>query len=127
VVTCFHCGEPVGSDDRWQAEIDGASVHFCCAGCRAVAQTIRAAGLTSFYARRDEPVATTATADPGAFDDEAADGAVVSAGGTLCEAALLVDGLRCGACVWLVESWLARQPGVLDVRVNFATRRARVR
>ncbi len=44
-----------------------------------------------------------------------------------CEAALLVEGMHCGACVWLVESWLARQPGIVEARVNFATRRARVR
>jgi Cu2+-exporting ATPase len=62
-----------------------------------------------------------------ALDDEAVAGAIAAADGTLCEAALLLDGLRCGACVWLVETWLARQPGVLDASVNFATRRARVR
>jgi Cu2+-exporting ATPase len=126
-VTCFHCGEPVPGEDRWQAEIDGATARFCCAGCRAVAQTIHAAGLTSFYVRRDAPVTTPATDHDGTFEDEAFASAVVSAGGTVCEAALLIDGVRCGACVWLVESWLARQPGVLDASVNFATRRARVR
>src|SRR6185369_10428331 len=44
-----------------------------------------------------------------------------------CETALLVEGLHCGACVWLIESWLRRQPGIVDAQVNFATRRARVR
>jgi Cu2+-exporting ATPase len=34
-----------------------------------------------------------------------------------------VDGLQCGACVWLIESVLAREPDVLQGRVNLTTRR----
>jgi Cu2+-exporting ATPase len=41
--------------------------------------------------------------------------------------ALLVEGVRCGACVWLFESWLSRQRGIASAGLNFATRRARVR
>ena len=43
------------------------------------------------------------------------------------EAALLIEGLVCPACVWLNEQTVARIPGVVDVGINFATRRARVR
>ena len=43
-----------------------------------------------------------------------------------CEISLLLEGIHCGACIWLIESWLARQPGVALASVNFATRRARV-
>jgi Cu2+-exporting ATPase len=41
--------------------------------------------------------------------------------------ALLVEGVRCGACVWLFESWLSRQRGIASASLNFATRRASVR
>ena len=50
---CFHCGEPNPAGARWHAAIDGVEASFCCAGCMAVAQTIRAAGLETFYERRD--------------------------------------------------------------------------
>ncbi|HET7401642.1 MAG TPA: cation-translocating P-type ATPase, partial [Usitatibacter sp.] len=43
------------------------------------------------------------------------------------EADLLLDGLRCAACAWLVEKSLARVAGVTAARVNYATRRASVR
>ena len=36
---------------------------------------------------------------------------------------LMVDGLQCAACVWLIESVLAHQPGVESARVNMTTRR----
>jgi len=36
---------------------------------------------------------------------------------------MMVDGLHCAACVWLIESVLSRQPGVVSARVNMTTRR----
>ena len=39
---------------------------------------------------------------------------------------LAVDGLQCGACVWLIEQVLAREPGLLQGRVNMTTRRLRL-
>jgi len=41
------------------------------------------------------------------------------------ELSLAVDGLQCGACVWLIEQVLAREPMVLQGRVNMTTRRLR--
>ncbi len=43
------------------------------------------------------------------------------------ETSLLVEGLHCGACVELIERWLARQPGVAEAGVNLMTRRMTVR
>jgi Cu2+-exporting ATPase len=43
------------------------------------------------------------------------------------EAALILEGITCAACVWLNEAHIARQPGVTAVDINYATRRARVR
>jgi Cu2+-exporting ATPase len=43
------------------------------------------------------------------------------------EAALILEGITCSACVWLNEQHIARQPGVTAVDINYATRRARVR
>src|SRR5690349_25127400 len=97
---CFHCGEANPPRSSWRAEFDGKSERFCCAGCLAVAQTIRAAGLSSFYALREQPSAP-APDDAGAAsesDDAAvADMARDVAGGCR-EVPLLLDGLRCGAC-----------------------------
>jgi len=43
------------------------------------------------------------------------------------ELPLLVEGIHCGACVWLIESVLARLPGVIEARVNMTTKRLRLR
>ncbi|HAI28874.1 MAG TPA: heavy metal translocating P-type ATPase, partial [Thalassospira sp.] len=39
---------------------------------------------------------------------------------------LMVDGIHCAACVWLIETLLQRNPTVLQARVNMTTRRLRL-
>ena len=125
---CFHCGDVNPPAARWRAVVDGEEHAFCCAGCMAVAQTIRAAGLSAFYERRDAPAASLPRdgADE-SFDAAASEAVVAPVDAVQGETALLIEGLRCGACVWLIETWLARQAGVCSASVNLATSRARVR
>ncbi len=40
---------------------------------------------------------------------------------------LLVDGIHCSACVWLIERGLQREPGVLSAEVNLAGKRVHLR
>jgi len=126
---CFHCGEANPSRSNWRADIDGRSERFCCAGCLAVAQTIRAAGLSTFYALREEAEPQARNEAPTVSDVPRAHVADVARdiGNGLREMSLLLDGIHCGACVWLIETWLMQQPGIREASVNFATRRARVR
>jgi Cu2+-exporting ATPase len=129
---CFHCGLPNPHPARWRAVIGGAERAFCCAGCRGIAETIHAAGLDAFYARRtevaDRPVDDAATTDEWSrWDDVAREqGLLRDAGDGLREISLLLEGIHCGACIWLIESWLGRAPGVARAQVNYATRRALV-
>ena len=129
VEACWHCGAAVPPRTRWRAPVAGEERAFCCAGCLAVARTIAGAGLDRYYLSRSGPLppALDGGERPVAWNAAAAAAGLVR---TLPdgrrEASLLLDGLTCGACVWLVESWLAREPGVVEAGVNFATRRARV-
>jgi Cu2+-exporting ATPase len=125
---CFHCGEPNPPHASWRASVDGADATFCCAGCLAVAQTIGAAGLSSFYALRARECAPQRYLDARpAQPGDAVAAWIRPADGGLSDVALLLDGMRCGACVWLLEMFLQRQPGVRSATVNFATRRATLR
>jgi Cu2+-exporting ATPase len=116
---CAHCGLPAPAGRR-----------FCCPGCEAAYGIIQTMGLGRYYrqrvlaaearAPRPEPCERRdldhyVTAHP-ARDGQ--DGQ--------CELTLAVDGLQCGACVWLIESVLAREPGVEVGRVNMTTRRLRL-
>src|SRR5262245_14494795 len=128
--TCFHCGLPVAPRGRGTRFLDGAWRSFCCAGCEAVAQAIVGQGLGDYYRFREAP--TGRRADPGAqfdgYDDLAFQASFVreAPDGTR-EALLLLEGVRCSACVWLNEQTLRNLPGVAAAAVNYATRRALVR
>jgi Cu2+-exporting ATPase len=68
------------------------------------------------------------SSDHAAYDDSAFQASFVVAGADgYREAALLLEGVRCSACVWLNEQVIGRLPGVAGVSINYATRRAQVR
>jgi Cu2+-exporting ATPase len=126
---CWHCGLPNAPGAPWRLVVAGVERHFCCAGCRGIAQVIDAAGLDAFYARRDIcDVVGREPLPPSRNDVAAAAASVVTRGADgHAEVSLLLEGIHCAACVWLIETWLQRQPGIVAAHVNFATRRAEVR
>ena len=131
-LVCFHCGQDVLEPGRWRIEIDGAAREMCCAGCEAVARAIVDAGMTDYYRRRAGP-ASGPNAVPeelaglALYDEPEVQSRFVREGEGSLETTLLLEGLRCGACVWLIERTLAAQPGVTQASVNFATERAVLR
>jgi len=118
---CRHCGAPLGGGG------DVAAGAFCCAGCAAAHALIGAAGLDAYYRRRAESAVPPAPRpDPAAPAEDLSD-AVRDVGHGEASLTLLVEGVQCGACVWLIESLLARQPGTVAARVNLTTRRLTLR
>jgi Cu2+-exporting ATPase len=116
------------------ARIDGNDQPMCCHGCQAVANAIVAAGHADFYRHRTAPSPTGTELLPDFIQQtrvydhpEVQKTFVRDAGDRLREAALILEGITCAACVWLNERHVARLPGVLDVQVNYATHRARIR
>jgi Cu2+-exporting ATPase len=130
---CFHCGLPAEAGDSRVLVLAGEARWFCCAGCEAAALAITGAGLDAYYRLREHATGRQATdaGDPGelaAYDDPAFQASFVATDASGCrEAALLLEGIRCAACVWLNEQVIARLPGVAGVSINYATRRAQVR
>ncbi|KAF1041374.1 MAG: putative copper-importing P-type ATPase A [Herbaspirillum frisingense] len=127
---CFHCGQPVPPGESLRLAIGGADRDMCCAGCRSVAQLIVDSGCADFYLRRSAP---SARVDPEQLlppelalaDLPPVEGVQPGDGG---EALVLsVDGLRCSACVWLIEKYLARQSGIRMAEMNVASGRLYVK
>ena len=132
--SCFHCGLPVPTGTDFSVEIQGARQPMCCRGCAAVAQAIIGAGLTDYYKYRTAQAPTAREVVPeflrqtAVYDlPEVQKSFVRLDGEHLREAALILEGIACAACVWLNEQHLARLPGVLAVNINYATHRARVK
>jgi Cu2+-exporting ATPase len=127
--TCWHCGEPLAGLPEIHAHAGGASRPVCCQGCRAAVEWIDQLGLGDYYRLRTE-AAPRPRADDAGRDawqrPEIARHVVRELPGLRCETMLLVDGVRCTGCVWLIERALRAVPGVEDATVNPAARRARV-
>ena len=112
---CAHCGLPAAPGRR-----------FCCPGCAAAHDIIQGLGLGRYYRQRLLAVGARAAA-AGTGGAAGTSPATSSPSRTARkELTLAVDGLQCGACVWLIESVLAKEPDVLAGRVNMTTRRLRL-
>jgi heavy metal translocating P-type ATPase len=144
---CYLCGLPL----RYGAvshTIDGRTLHFCCQGCRMVYSMLLesadagdpaafketdlyrqcvAAGvipadendLERIHAQNRRPAAGTPAAPQVAEND--ADGS-----NTL-PLNLIVDGMWCTACAWVIEKSLSNLPGVQRAVCHFSTDRLRCR
>jgi len=126
--TCFHCGESIPADVDLTATLAGDAHAVCCIGCRAAAEWIGALGLQDYYRLRAQPAERASVAlDYSAWDRaqlqrlyvrERADGAR--------EVCVLLQGLRCAACSWLIDRALREAPGVRDVQVNVPAKRVQL-
>ncbi len=130
---CFHCGQPVPEGGAWSVTIDGAARAMCCPGCEAVAQTIVDNGLSDYYRSREGwsdtgDAQTLVPAELALYDapEVLEQFASAPAQGER-EAVFSVEGIRCSACVWLIERRVAAVPGVRSINLNVATERLHVR
>ena len=100
--TCRHCGDPVTS-------MSSVGPDFCCRGCAGAFELLGDLGLKSYYSRRSidpkarplrpdsDEIAAVNFTDLVSTDDEGVH-----------HLNLMVDGIHCAACVWLIETLLQK-------------------
>ncbi|MEM7675324.1 MAG: heavy metal translocating P-type ATPase [Myxococcota bacterium] len=116
---CAHCDLPVPAG---LIEPD-ADAQFCCRGCKTVHGLIHAEGLDAYYELRGDDRASPASntdASYAAYDDPSfiARYGKPLEGGRL-EVPLLLEGVHCSACLWLIETAMNRMDGVVEARLTF--------
>ncbi len=122
---CGHCliefPESLAVHDR----IKGRDMVFCCHGCNGVARLIADEGLEDFYTRRKSSwipgPPEVPSQDIGLFLQlvrQEGDDSVID---------IVLNGIRCASCIWLIERLLQKTRGVRSARVNYATHKARIR
>ena len=111
----------------------GAQRAMCCPGCQAVAEAIVAGGLENYYRHRSDN-AINPQALPKAlpdelelYDREEVQQDFVQHQGELSETSLLIEGISCAACGWLIEKHLRTLPGVAEARLNLSNQRLTLR
>lgn len=116
---CKHCGTPFIQSKG----VDG----FCCAGCAQVYGLIQRGGLADFYTHQD--MAGHPVGDPLQTIIDSArlhriQQQAESAGSAHLD--LVVHGMSCAACAWLIEQLALRQKGLSSVRVSLDSRLIRL-
>jgi Cu2+-exporting ATPase len=128
---CFHCGLPIAPEADFHARLDGAERRFCCFGCQSVCSAIFDAGLQGYYQRTPEGVLLGPPPEPPKdveiYDFDEVQQEFTTCSGDLRDIHLLVEGIHCAACVWLIERGLQRVPGVQSANVNLAAKRLHLR
>lgn len=126
---CYHCALPIPVGSHFTAVVLGEPRQFCCPGCQAVAESIVAGGLEHYYQHRSDTSANP-EALPRQLQDELAlydradvQQAFVRHQGELSEATLMIEGISCAACGWLIEKHLRNLAGVTEARLNLSNHR----
>ena len=129
---CFHCMETLPKYSNLFAEIDGLDEPVCCHGCKAAAEFIGSKGLSQFYQHRKH------NADNGQItntdipkqdiwqflDTTKLNGRFVthSNQGDK-EIRILVDGLYCSSCSWLINKAVHDLDPDIQTRVELDAKR----
>ena len=131
--SCYHCGLPIPAHSDFHYPVLQQERQFCCLGCQGVATAIVENGLESYYQHRSEPSANPETL-PAVIPDELllldrADlqQSFVQHSGDLSEAQLLIEGISCAACGWLIEKHLREESSVAEARLNVSNHRLHIR
>jgi Cu2+-exporting ATPase len=109
---CLHCG----------LENFNQQIKFCCKGCELAYKIINNLGLQNYYQTRllNQEIKALKPEENNQID--------ISEFCNLDEKNcysinLMIEGLHCAACVWLIENVLKKQPSVTKARVNMTSRK----
>ncbi|WAD27627.1 heavy metal translocating P-type ATPase [Pseudomonadaceae bacterium T75] len=132
-VPCYHCGLPVPAGSQFNARVLNETRALCCPGCQAVAEAIVKGGLESYYLHRSDP-ATNPEALPQAlteelklYDREEVQQPFLKHEGSLASTSLMIEGISCAACGWLIERHVRNLDGVAEASLNLSNHRLQVR
>lgn len=102
---------------------------MCCQGCAAVADIIESSGWDQYYQFRSAPGSKPEAdaEDWSTYDREAVLNSLTrTLEGSLRQTTLSIEGIRCAACIWLLDQGMQGLPGIRDFVVDINTGRAQV-
>jgi Cu2+-exporting ATPase len=108
--------------------VASAEEPFCCNGCRIVHAMLKQHALDGYYAQaagETRPALATGR-DYAELDDPSFLPLYATQRGDEQTVELLLEGVHCAACVWLVEKLPELVPGVSECRLDYARRLAHV-
>ncbi len=119
---CFHCELPIKGAAPCFTVIEQQQQPLCCFACKAVCEAIHAHGLDNYYHYRSSAAQRPS---PETVHYQHLDKATIQATFTRDISAqqrcstLIIEGIHCAACIWLLENTLQSLPGVTAATINF--------
>ncbi len=113
---CLHCEKNLEADQK----------DFCCNGCQSAYQIIQENNCENYYISRIiSPKEFSLKPD---LENELDILEFISiTQNNECQVDLMVQGLHCGACIWLIENLLKKQSNVIDARINLTQKTLRIK
>ncbi|AHL75164.1 carbonate dehydratase [Stutzerimonas stutzeri] len=130
---CYHCGLPVPAGSAFRARVLNEQRALCCPGCQAVAEAIVQGGLESYYLHRSDASINPAalpqalTEELALYDRKDVQQPFVQHEGELASTSLMIEGISCAACGWLIEKHLRGLDAIAEASLNLSNHRLRVR
>lgn len=130
---CFHCGLPVTNSHTSTLDVLSDQRDFCCPGCLAVCRAIVDSGNEDYYRYRETPNRQIDADNISEllqqlqlYDHPDIQRDFVTSSEQGKEASLILEEIRCAACLWLNERHLRQLDGVLNVDMDYTSQRVRV-
>jgi len=133
---CFHCNLPIVEKQPPRLEVEAQSRVFCCHGCKAVCEVIVSSGNVDYYKHRQGSARTFNSQELPElldklklYDNEKIQREFIRTDkdNNWKEVWLILEEIRCAACMWLNERTLRDLDGILDVQMDYTGQQARVR
>jgi P-type Cu2+ transporter len=111
-MNCEHCGAK--NKDKYST--------FCCMGCEIAYKIINKLDLNKYY-EYCKIIYNKMPMKVHAVENQLNYNPHIKSEDSKHRINLIVEGIHCGSCVWLIENTLKKQDGVLNARLNMSTRR----
>lgn len=126
---CFHCGLSIDKSLIF-SKINKQDQPMCCYGCKAVCETILSHGQGKYYQYRTETANTPlqSTVDYTQYDTTAVQASFCQSIDNIhTEASVIIEGIHCAACTWLIENALNTTHGIDHINVSLSDHSATIR
>jgi Cu2+-exporting ATPase len=112
---CLHC----------EKILEKTQKNFCCKGCECAYEIIKTNNCDDYYTSKTKSTEGLLKPDP-ANEFDVLEFISINQENEF-QIDLMIQGLHCGACVWLIENLLKKQKNVIDARVNLSQKILRIK
>ncbi len=133
---CYHCNLPANGTPPFFTTLLGEKKIFCCNGCKAVCEAIINSGNEDYYKYREGSGRTFDSSQLPKllnqlqlYDNEKIQREFVRKDNNdeWKEAWLILEEIRCAACMWLNERTIRQLDGILDVQMDYTGQQTKIR